>query len=78
MLQMNIRNTQLFCKTINGCTGPVEMILSNGKRDDIRSNAALQYMLTDLYPEGRPVCLTLDAKDQKDVVKLIEFMMDDK
>lgn len=78
MLLMNVHNTQMFCDTVNRCSGPIEMVMANGKREDIRANTALQYLLTDVYPQDRPVSITLDAEKTEDVNKLIDFMMSDK
>lgn len=78
MLLMNVHNTHLFCNTVNRCKGPVEMVMANGQREDIRANTALQYLLTDVYPQDRPVSITLDPKQAEDVGKLINFMMCDK
>ena len=78
MLLMNVHDTQRFCETVNRCNGPIEMIMANGKREDIRANTALQYLLTDVYPQDRPVSITLDAEQAEDVNKLIDFMMCDK
>lgn len=78
MLLMNVHNTQRFCDTINRCSGPVEMVMANGHREDIRANTALQYLLTDVYPQDRPVSLTVDAENASDVSRLIDFMMCDK
>ena len=78
MLQMNVHNTQMFCDTINHCTGPVEMVMANGRREDIRANAPLQYLLTDVYPQDRPVSITLNAEESEDVARLIDFMLCDR
>lgn len=78
MLQLNVHNTHLFCETLNRCTGPVEMVLANGKKEDIRTNGALQYMLTDVCPQDQPISITLSAQEAGDVAKLIDFMLCDR
>ena len=78
MLLMNVHNTQRFCDTINRCSGPIEMILANGRREDLRSNRALQYLLTDVYPSDRPMSITVNAADSADVGQLVSFMLSDK
>lgn len=78
MIKLTIFNMEEFLRNVNECTGPVNMICPDGRRQNISRQYELQYELRNKHRENRRCLeLALEIPNPKDYMKLIFFTIGD-
>ncbi len=72
----NIENVEKFFEVIDSCEGKVELITNEGDVLNLKSKLCQYVSLTNIFSDKVYIPeLELKAYDEKDIQKLIDFMM---
>lgn len=78
MIRMNVYNLPRFFSIVNKCNGPIFLEDPEGKREDLRRNSFLQYVISDIGKGQQPVNVNLKVSKKEDIARLLEFSIGDK
>lgn len=72
----NIENVEKFFEVVDSCEGKVELITNEGDVLNLKSKLCQYVSLTNIFSDKAYIPeLELKAYDEKDIQKLIDFMM---
>lgn len=76
MKVQNIRNIEKFFALIDKCEGKVELVTGEGDRLNLKSKLSQYVSMASIFSNGTEIPeLEIVAYEQKDIDKLVEFMM---
>lgn len=76
MKVQNIRNIEKFFELIDKCEGKVELVTGEGDRLNLKSKLSQYVSMASIFSNGTEIPeLEIVAYEQKDIDKLVEFMM---
>jgi hypothetical protein len=74
----NITNIEGLFKTIDSCSGRVELVTGEGDRLNLKSKLTQYVSLANVFSGGEIPEMELVAYEADDVMKLIHFMMNER
>lgn len=78
MIKLNILNMKEFLQTVDGCEGPINLLHSNGRKENINKQSLIQSELVQKYRENKNYLkLSLDIPNSKDYMKIVFFSIGD-
>lgn len=78
MVKLNILDMENFLVTVNGCTGKVNMICSDGKKVNINRDDNVQGSLWRQYYQNKNCLqLVLDIGNPKDYMRIVSYYAGD-
>lgn len=77
MKVQNIKDVDRFFEVINQCEGTVELVTGEGDRLNLKSKLCQFVSLANIFSNGEAVIPELEivAHEQKDVERILSFMM---
>ncbi len=75
MKVQNITDIDKFFEVVDSCKGRVELVTGEGDRLNLKSKLSQYVSLANIFSNGEIPELELVAYEQEDVVRLINFMM---
>lgn len=78
MMKLRILNMKEFLKTVNGCTGPVHIVDSEGRKENINKEYGIQAKLQAEYQRNRKMLiLCLEVPTPKDYLSIVNYYAGD-
>ena len=71
---MNLTNVEGFLKTVNNCSGSVELITKEGDRLNLKSELTKYVALTSFFTEARIPEMEIVISEPDDALKLVSFI----
>ena len=72
----NITNVEKFFEVIDSCEGKVELVTGEGDRLNLKSKLCQYVSLANIFSNGNIPELEIVAHEQKDMEKILQFMME--
>ena len=76
MKVQNITDIDKFFKVVDSCTGKVELVTGEGDRLNLKSKLCQYVSLANIFSNGNIPELEIVAHEQKDMEKILQFMME--
>lgn len=73
----NIRDLEGFFKVIDQCEGKVELVTGEGDRLNLKSRLTQYVSMANVFSQGVIPEMELIAYEEKDMGKIVEFMLSD-
>ena len=74
MLMLNIWNMKNFLQKVNMCSGAVNLLYPDGRKEDMNKQYGLQNQLLQKHRENKNhLQLSLDIPDSKDYMSVISY-----
>jgi hypothetical protein len=77
MVKLNIFNMKNFLETVNGCSGPVNLLCSNGRKENIKEYGIQNGLLQKHKKNKGCLRLSLDMPNPKDYLRIVYFTVGD-
>ena len=78
MMKLRILDTKDFFKTVNGCTGPVNVVGSDGRKENINKEYGVQARIQEEYQRNRKILrLSLEVPTPKDYFSIVNYYAGD-
>lgn len=78
MIKLGIFNMNRFLQTVNNCTGVVNLLYPDGRKENINKRYDLQRMLCQQHREGKKYLrLSLEIPEPGDYLDVIFFSIGD-
>ncbi len=78
MIRLNILNMKEFLQTVNACSGCVNVMSSDGRKEDINKQYAIQKELLEKYNENKnSLHLSLDIPNSTDYMNIVSYYIGD-
>lgn len=78
MIRLNILNMNEFLQTVNACNGCVNVMSSDGRKEDINKQYAIQNELLKKYRENKnSLHLSLDIPNSTDYMNIVFYYLGD-
>ena len=75
MKVQNIKDIDAFFKTVDECSGRVELVTGEGDRLNLKSQLTKYVALTKLFADNAIPEMEIVAHDPEDVNRLLEYMV---
>ena len=75
MKVQNITDIDKFFKTVDSCSGKVELVTGEGDRLNLKSKLSQYVSMANLFSDGTIDELEIVAYEPEDINKLISFMV---
>lgn len=78
MINLNILNMKNFLQTVNACSGMVNLLYPDGRKENINKQHEIQNELLQKYRENKNCLrLTLDIPNPKDYMSIVSYYAGD-
>ena len=78
MMKLRILDMKEFLKTVNGCTGPVHIVDSDGRKENINKEYGTQAKLQAEYQRNRKILsLCLEVPTPADYLSIVNYYVGD-
>ena len=78
MIKLNILNMKNFLQTVNACSGAVNMLYPDGRKEDNNKHYGIQNQLLQKYRENKNcLLLSLDIPTPKDYMSIVSYYAGD-
>lgn len=71
----NITNVDRFFQVVDGCSGRIELVTSEGDRLNLKSKLSQYVSLTKFFSASEIMEIELIAENPEDIKKLLEFVI---
>ena len=75
MKVQNIKDKDAFFKTVDDCSGRVELVTGEGDRLNLKSKLSQYVSMANIFSGGEIQSLEIIAYEPEDTDRLIKFMM---
>lgn len=78
MIKLNILNMKKFLQTVNDCSGMVNLLDADGRKEDINKNFLVQRKMLNRHMEnGKYSPLVLEIAKPKDYMNIVFYYIGD-
>lgn len=78
MIKLNILNMKNFLQTVNECSGMVNLLYPDGRKENINKQYGIQNQLLQKYRENKNyLSLSLDIPTPKDYISIVSYYAGD-
>jgi len=78
MIKLNILNMKNFLQTVNECSGIVNLLYPDGRKENINKQYEVQNQLLQKYKENKNYLpLSLDIPTPKDYISIVSYYAGD-
>ncbi len=75
MMKINVTNLRRFFDIVNTSEGSVKLIVAEREPEELKGNSFVQNLLLDT--QNGVTRLSIETNSERDVIRLIRFMMED-